>query len=102
MKRKSTNKNFVKCSHRLCNSMIRIKPNASLKEEKYCRVWCILAEKKYRKQEAEKKEAERRESKAKLMDGAFAIFSVLMEMIREDEVSVGLLNRINKEIGKAK
>lgn len=71
----------------------------SLKKLKgYCSPSCQGADRIYKKFEAEQIEKEKKESKAKMMDGAFAVFSSLMNLIKKDAMTEELLIKINKQI----
>lgn len=111
MKIKAKNKILVKCKRKHCKNIIdvnqverRCKGTLSkegLKELRgYCTMSCVGADRKYKKWEAEQMEKERKESKAKMMDGAFAVFCSLMALIKIERMKPGLLKRINREIKK--
>ena len=115
MKTKAKNKILVKCKRKDCKSIIDIAEIRAayrgkissefledLEAKGYCSATCYeigVEEEKWRAKSAEQKNNEFKEY---FMDEAFAVFSSLMDLIRKDKMTEGLLNRINKEIEKAK
>ena len=102
---------LIKCKRKGCPRIIDVRKNHHLfneavsfdeykRNEGFCKDSCRIAD-GYEKMESKKKIiVDKNKSKAKLMDGAFAIFSSLMELIRKDSMTEGLLYRINREIKK--
>lgn len=115
MKTKAKNKILVKCKRKDCKSIInvrqlrhayrgRISPEflEDLESKGYCSATCYevgVEEEKWKAKSAEQKSNEYKEY---FMDETFAVFSSLMDLIRKDQMTESLLNRINKEIEKAK